>query len=139
MQEDVFSLPWRERVRVRGQKTRAPSPLSSPVEGEDVSELTAGDKSISFRLASPPRGARFCVIVNIKECRIRISFENAISHQHDREFCGADKGSVKQNVLPRLGSDSTQIFPPCNSTSALEIARPRPVPLEFSPFTSAIR
>ena len=53
MQGDGFSLPLRERVRVRGQKIKAPSPLSSPVEGEEVSELTAGDKSISFRLSSP--------------------------------------------------------------------------------------
>jgi hypothetical protein len=41
MQGDGFSLPWRERVRVRGKKIKAPSPLSSPVKGEEVSELTA--------------------------------------------------------------------------------------------------
>src|SRR5262245_11728004 len=52
--------------------------------------------------------------------------------------CGPDTGRVNENVLPRPGSDSTQIFPLCNSTRALAIARPSPVPLEFSPFTSAI-
>ena len=40
MQGDRFSLPWRERVRVRGQKIKAPSPLSSPVKGEDASNIT---------------------------------------------------------------------------------------------------
>jgi hypothetical protein len=40
MQGDRFSLPWRERVRVRGQKIKAPSPLSSPVKGEEASSIT---------------------------------------------------------------------------------------------------
>jgi hypothetical protein len=51
--------------------------------------------------------------------------------------CGPDTGRVNENVLPLPSSDSTQILPPCNSTRALEIARPRPVPFEFAPFTSA--
>ena len=38
-------------------------------------------------------------------------------------------GQRKVKVLPRFGSESTQIFPPCSSTNALEMARPRPVPL----------
>jgi hypothetical protein len=49
------------------------------------------------------------------------------------EPCEPDTGSVNENVLPQPSFDSTQIFPPCNSTSALEIARPRPVPLGFIP------
>ena len=37
-------------------------------------------------------------------------------------------GSVKQNRLPRPGSDSTQMRPPWRSTTFLQIARPMPVP-----------
>src|SRR5262249_47938153 len=57
---------------------------------------------------------------------------------NNAERCGAEDGSVNENVLPRPGSESTQIFPPCSSTRALAIARPRPVLLNFPPFTSAI-
>ena len=46
----------------------------------------------------------------------------------------------EMRIAPRLGSDSTQILPPCNSTSAFEIARPRPVPLGFAlPFRRSDR
>ncbi|MBV6475800.1 MAG: hypothetical protein MOGDAGHF_01366 [Rhodocyclaceae bacterium] len=38
------------------------------------------------------------------------------------------KRAVKWNTDPRPGSLSTQMRPPISSTSALEIARPRPVP-----------
>src|SRR5436309_8591402 len=37
-------------------------------------------------------------------------------------------GSVNANVLPLPGSLSTQMRPPCNSTSRLDSASPRPVP-----------
>jgi hypothetical protein len=29
------SLPWRERVRERGSKRHSPSPVSSPIKGEE--------------------------------------------------------------------------------------------------------
>ena len=37
-------------------------------------------------------------------------------------------GRVNVNVLPRPGSLSSQIRPPCSSTSRLDSAKPRPVP-----------
>src|SRR3989454_4212812 len=40
----------------------------------------------------------------------------------------ASDGSVKTKALPSPGSLSTQILPPCNSTSRFESASPRPVP-----------
>jgi hypothetical protein len=46
---DRFSLPWRERVRVRG-KIEAPSPLSSPFKGEDASSITFGDDCTNVTL-----------------------------------------------------------------------------------------
>jgi hypothetical protein len=61
MQGDGFSLPWRERVRVRGQK-QAPSPLSSPVKGEEVSEHTVGDRSIRLSLIVFGLAARVSVL-----------------------------------------------------------------------------
>src|SRR4029079_6380249 len=56
----------------------------------------------------------------------------------ERKFSGMSAGRVKLKVLPCFTSDSTQIFPPCNSTRALQIARPSPVPLGFAPSSSAI-
>src|SRR3984893_4908237 len=38
------------------------------------------------------------------------------------------RGIRKRKVLPRPGTLSTQIWPPCNSTKRLESARPRPMP-----------
>jgi hypothetical protein len=38
-------------------------------------------------------------------------------------------GKVKANRLPRLGSLSAQIEPPCFSTINLQRASPKPVPL----------
>ena len=46
--------PWRERVRVRGQKIKAPSPLSSPVEGEDASSITFSDNCTNLTLLPAP-------------------------------------------------------------------------------------
>jgi hypothetical protein len=49
-----FPLPLRERARVRGFiKFCSPSPQSSPVEGEEVSTFTIGDKSVNVLLSSP--------------------------------------------------------------------------------------
>src|SRR5439155_25393833 len=41
-------------------------------------------------------------------------------------------GSVNTNVLPFPSSLSTQMRPPCSSTSCFERARPRPVPSRCS-------
>ena len=37
-------------------------------------------------------------------------------------------GKVKENLLPRPGSLSTHILPPCNSTRLFVTAKPRPTP-----------
>ena len=43
--EGAFPLPSRERARVRGRcKPRSPSPHSSPIKGEEVRNLTVGEK-----------------------------------------------------------------------------------------------
>src|SRR5262245_59056950 len=48
---------------------------------------------------------------------------------HDCPACASTRtGTVKQNVDPLPGSDSTQIRPPCISMMRLAIDRPRPVP-----------
>ena len=58
-------LPLRERVRVRGLcQLWSPSPHSSPVKGEEVSNFTADDKSTNVLLSSPasPRGSGLALI-----------------------------------------------------------------------------
>jgi len=47
---------------------------------------------------------------------------------------GGRSGSTNENVLPRPGSLSTPIDPPCASTRPLEIARPRPWLSRFTRF-----
>src|SRR3970282_205387 len=49
-----------------------------------------------------------------------------------RLICGSI-GKVKKNSLPFPGSLSTQIFPPCISTSFFEIDSPSPAPLALFP------
>ena len=46
-------------------------------------------------------------------------------------FCESENRMVKWNVLPRLGSLSTQIRPPISSTNCDEIVSPNPVPPNF--------
>jgi hypothetical protein len=50
----TFPRPLRKRARVRGRyRAWSPSPQSSPVKGEEVSNLTAGDKAVNVFLSSP--------------------------------------------------------------------------------------
>jgi hypothetical protein len=59
---------------VRGQKINSPSPLSSPVEGEEVSKVTAGDKFVSSRLSSAASARVSVLLLTLKECRIRANY-----------------------------------------------------------------
>src|SRR6266516_1638597 len=52
---------------------------------------------------------------------------DALAH-HCPAWASTRTGSVKENVDPLPGSDSTQIRPPCNSMMRLAIDKPRPVP-----------
>jgi hypothetical protein len=103
-------------------------------EGEGINTEHADPLRRQIHLPLHPNSS-----VPFQISRLSASSSSLPFQGEDKGEGAPDTGNVNENVLPRLGSDSTQIFPPCNSTRAFEIARPRPVPLEFSPFTSAIR
>ena len=55
------------------------------------------------------------------------SHQNALAHAGST-CCSTMTGSVKVNVEPWPGCDSTQILPPCISMMRLDMASPKPVP-----------
>jgi hypothetical protein len=67
--------------------------------------------------------------------RTRDGFDDEHALGYATTFCCSTRtGSVKENVDPSPGLDSTQIRPPCSSTMRLEMVRPKPVP----PFSRVI-
>jgi adenylate cyclase len=60
--------------------------------------------------------------------RLVLDHQNALAHAAGSTCRSTTTGSVKANVEPWPGCDSTQILPPCISIMRLEMASPRPVP-----------
>src|SRR5438067_2307209 len=62
--------------------------------------------------------------------RLILHYQNALAHAGSA--CRSTlTGSVKANVEPRPGCDSTQILPPCISMMRFDMASPKPVPPFF--------
>jgi hypothetical protein len=62
--------------------------------------------------------------------RLVLHYQNALAHV--ASICRSTiTGSVKVNVEPWPGCDSTQIFPPCISMMRFDMASPKPVPPFF--------
>src|SRR5262249_30843715 len=59
--------------------------------------------------------------------RLVLDHQNALAHAASTSR-STTTGSVKANVEPWPGCDSTQIRPPCISMMRLEMASPKPVP-----------
>src|SRR6516225_2931077 len=59
--------------------------------------------------------------------RLVLDHQNALAHARST-CCSTTTGSVKANVEPWPGCDSTQILPPCISMMRFDIASPKPVP-----------
>src|SRR5262245_11588299 len=81
------------------------------------------------------RGQEWVVVVDTRYCSLMDSgFRTAAAVDLAFESCALERGvagrrgSVKKNVAPSPGFDSTQIRPPCASTTFLQIASPAPVP-----------
>src|SRR5215469_272304 len=60
--------------------------------------------------------------------RLVLHHQNALAHAAGSTWRSTITGSVKANVEPWPGCDSTQIRPPCISMMRLEMASPKPVP-----------
>src|SRR5215475_12277331 len=73
-------------------------------------------------------GASEHIADNLAIIRLILDHQNTLAHAAGSTCRSTMTGSVKANVEPWPGWDSTQILPPCISMMRFDIARPRPVP-----------
>src|SRR6516162_6549590 len=60
--------------------------------------------------------------------RLVLDHQNALAHAPASTCRSTTTGSLKANVEPWPGCDSTQILPPCISMMRFDMASPKPVP-----------
>src|SRR6516225_12177640 len=84
-----------------------------------------------FRLGDLIVGRGKHVANDLATIRLVLDHQNALAHAVGSTCRSTMTGSVKVNVEPWPGCDSTQIRPPCISMIRLEMASPNPVPPFF--------
>ena len=95
--------------------------------------LAAADKVIDRAMGKAPAHIDITAMRHTDIAKFRKALE-AEGVRHTSYFdstltcCSTTTGSVKANVEPWPGCDSTQILPPCISMMRFDMASPKPVP-----------
>jgi len=123
---NIAKLPELVRQRYCGQLQFSNSRLVQYIQVKACSSALAARSSASSGIL------KVIIFLVSFSLAIRLVFDHQNALAHAASTCRSTMtGSVKVNVEPWPGCDSTQIRPPCISIMRLEIASPNPVPPFF--------